>query len=100
MVISVMDFAVRTPDAGVRAMTSGGLDRGFPGGEMWRSAMMFKSFPITMITTHLYRAMNQEGLIDKLTYAGILGMGGMVFGGIALQAKDIARGREPSGRNP
>lgn len=95
MVISEMDFAVPTPDARVRAITSGGLDRGSPGGEMWRSAMMFKSFPITMITTHLYRAMNQDGFANKLAYAGILGMGGMVFGGIALQAKDIARGREP-----
>lgn len=95
MVISETDFAVPTPDARVRAMTGGGLDRGTPGGETWRSMMMFKSFPITMITTHLYRAMNQEGLTNKLAYAGVLGMAGMVFGGVALQAKDIARGREP-----
>ena len=95
MIISEMDFAVPTPDARVRAITSGGLDRGSPGGEMWRSAMMFKSFPITMVTTHLYRAMSQQGLVDKLAYAGVLGMGGVVFGGMALQAKDIARGREP-----
>jgi len=90
MVIQEMDFAVPTPDARVRAITSGGLDRGTPGGETWRSMMMFKSFPITMITTHLYRAMNQEGMASKLAYAGVLGMAGMTFGGIALQAKDIA----------
>ncbi len=95
MVIQEMDFAVPTPDARVRAITTGGIDRGDPAGEMWRSAMMFKSFPITMITTHLYRAMAQEGMADKLVYAGILGMAGMTFGGIALQAKDIAKGREP-----
>jgi len=95
MVIQEMDFAVPTPDARVRAITTGGIDRGDPAGEMWRSAMMFKSFPITMVTTHLYRAMNQEGLGSKLAYAGVAGMAGMTFGGIALQAKDIARGREP-----
>jgi len=97
MVITEMGFAVPTPDAGVRAITTGGTDKGTAAGETWRSMTQFKSFPITMVQTHLYRMMNQEGLTDMVSYAGVLGLSGLVFGGMALQAKDIARGREPRG---
>ena len=45
MVLQETDFAVPTPDARVRAIATGGLERGTFWGQVARSAMMIKSFP-------------------------------------------------------
>lgn len=95
MVLTETDFAVPTPDSRIKAIQRGGMKRGTFEGEAWRSAMMLKSFPMTVISTHLYRMAQQEGMVNKLSYAAQLFIGGMIMGGVALQAKDIAAGREP-----
>ena len=95
MVLSETDFAVPTPDSRVRAFTTGGLGRASIAGQAWRSAMMLKSFPITIMTTHFYRAAMQATIGQKLAYIGLLGASTTVLGGAALQMKDIAAGREP-----
>ena len=95
MVMSETDFAVPTPDAKVRAITTGGLGRATIEGQAWRSVMMLKSFPITIATTHFYRAAYQATTADKLAYAGLLATTSTIMGGMALQMKDIAAGREP-----
>jgi len=95
MVMSETDFAVPTPDARVRAITTGGLQRGTIVGEVWRSAFMIKSFPITIATTHFYRAAYQATTAEKVGYAATLLATTTVMGGIALQAKDLAAGRDP-----
>lgn len=95
MVLSETDYAVPTPDARVRAITSGGLGRETIEGQAWRSVMMLKSFPITIIGTHFYRAAYQATLGEKLQYSAMLLATTTVLGGVALQAKDIAAGRDP-----
>lgn len=95
MVLSETDFAVPTPDAKVRAITTGGLGRASVAGQAWRSAMMLKSFPITILTTHFYRAATQATLGEKLAYVGTLAATTTILGGVAIQAKDLAAGREP-----
>jgi len=95
MVMAETDFAVPTPDAKVRAITTGGLGRATIEGQAWRSAMMLKSFPVTIATTHFYRAAYQATTADKLAYAGTLAVTTTIMGGMALQMKDIAAGREP-----
>jgi hypothetical protein len=95
MILTEMDFAVPTPDARVRAITTGGSGRATVGGQALRSVMMLKSFPITIATTHFYRAAYQATGLEKAAYAGTLLATTSVLGGIALQAKDIAAGREP-----
>ena len=95
MILSETDFAVPNPDSRVRAITTGGLGRGTVAGQGWRSAMMLKSFPITIATTHFYRAAFQATTGQKLAYIGTLAATTTILGGVALQAKDIAAGREP-----
>ena len=72
MIMSETDYAVPMPDARVKAMTTGGLGRGKIEAQAWRSVMMLKSFPLTIATTHLYRAAFQESNGQKLQYAGLL----------------------------
>ena len=95
MVMSEMDYAVPTPDARVRAMTTGGLGRATPEGQAWRTVGQLKSFPITMATTHLYRAAFQATGGEQIQYIGLMAASSSIFGGLALLAKDIAAGREP-----
>jgi hypothetical protein len=95
MVMSETDFAVPTPDAKVRAITTGGLGRATIEGQAWRSVMMLKSFPITVATTHFYRAAYQATTADKVAYAGLFALTTTIMGGMALQMKDVASGREP-----
>jgi hypothetical protein len=95
MILTEMDFAVPTPDARVRAITTGGTGRATVSGQAWRSVMMLKSFPITIATSHFYRAAYQATTIEKIGYTAFLAATTTVLGGVALQAKDIAAGREP-----
>jgi hypothetical protein len=95
MILTEMDYATPTPNARTKAIISGGLGRGTIEGQAWRSVMMLKSFPITIINTHLYRAAYQATAGEKLQYSAMLLASTTILGGIALQAKDIAAGRDP-----
>jgi len=87
-----MDFAVPTPDARVRAIqTWGGKERGSFTGEVARMTMMYKSFSMTQFMTHMYRS----GPTFVGLYAMRLGIMLSVMGAIAIQAKEISKGREP-----
>jgi len=95
MVLSETDFAVPMPDAKARAITTGAIKRGTGHGEFWRSAMLFKSFPITIMTTHLLRGARMSGLANKVSYLGQLTIATTVLGAVAMHAKDITRGKDP-----
>lgn len=94
MVLSETDYAVPSPDARVRAITTAGTGRATVGGQGVRTIMMLKSFSITIALTHLQRAAFQTSGGQKLQYIGLLAASTTVLGGIALQAKDLAAGRE------
>lgn len=57
--------AIIEPGARERAMTSGRLQPGTVLGELGRSVFQFKSFPITMMTRHWRRMLNDPGKISK-----------------------------------
>ena len=56
MILSETDYAVPTPDARVRAITTAGQGRSTVAGQGIRTIMMLKSFTITIALTHLQRA--------------------------------------------
>lgn len=95
MVMSEVDYAVPSPDSKIRAMTTGGLQRGTIPGEVWRSAMQIKSFPLTVASLHFNRGAFQATTGQKVGYITQLMVYTTVLGGIALQAKDLAAGRDP-----
>jgi len=95
MMLTETDFAVPMPDARVQAITTGGLDRSTIAGQGWRSVMMLKSFPITIAASHFMRAAHQSTTGEKLQYTGLMMAYTTFLGGLALQAKDLASGKEP-----
>ena len=90
------EYASLAPDLTTRTVQAGGLQKGTGKGELWRSLMLFKSFPIAMMTRHWDRALNGDmSAAGRLKYGATLGVGLTVFGGLALQLKDLAAGRDP-----
>lgn len=100
-----VDFASPTPGARERALLRMGMRPGTPEGEAIRFIMQFKAFPITVIQKVLgrdvygYGAKSVRSAIlrgegDILGLASLMA-GGTVLGFFALQAKEMAKGREP-----
>lgn len=97
------EYAVVNPDMATKAMTSfGGLPRGTPLGELARSTMQFKSFPITMISRHWRRMLEapagldgQPAMANKLMYGAALMTSLTALGAIAFQTKQIVQGKDP-----
>jgi hypothetical protein len=96
------ETAVINPDLATKTLASGGgMQRGTVHGELARSVMQFKSFPIAMISRHFRRMLEApqvEGapmMANRLMYAGALMLTTTALGAIAVQAKQIVSGRDP-----
>ena len=95
MILEETDFAVPVPDARTRAFTNLGLRRGTLGGELARSVLMYRSFPIAVVHTHLMRGARLVGMGSKGWYLASLITGLTVMGGAVLALKDISYGKNP-----
>lgn len=97
MIASEVDFAVPTATVRARSM----LNVGRPGtimGEIARSTVMFKSFGVSMLLTHGRRMIEQQGF-NRLKYAASLAIATTLTGAMALQLKEISKGRDPRPMN-
>lgn len=102
------EFAVVNPDMAARAVTTwGGAQAGTYPGEIARTAMQFKAFPISMITRHWGRLlagdMGAEGapmLANRTLYAGALMVSLLGLGAISFQSKQILQGKDPISMDP
>lgn len=102
------EVAILNPDMATRAIvTAGGTQRGTIPGELLRSAMQFKSFPIAMISRHWRRMLETpQGLegaprtANRLAYAGALMVSLTALGAIAFQTKQLVSGKDPVNMNP
>ncbi|MBP2290713.1 hypothetical protein [Azospirillum rugosum] len=93
-IIQERAFAVLEPDARVRQLTSGGLPRGTFWGEVARSFWLFKSFSVTMATTHLARTFID---VNASKVAGFAAMSTLltVAGAMSIQARQLLTGKDP-----
>lgn len=97
------EFAVVNPDLKTRVVqTWGGTQAGTVKGELARSVMQFKSFPMAMISRHYGRMMeggrDLQGtpiLANKLAYTAALMLSTTLLGAIAFQTKQIVQGKDP-----
>lgn len=114
MFVSRVDHAHLTPGAKETAILTQGLQAGTPEGEILRHLTHFKSFPTTMITKIWTREtmgridagarnFGKHGILEGLQHGqgsitGLLGVMTLttMFGYLAVIAKDIAAGKEPS----
>jgi hypothetical protein len=87
--------AIIEPGARERAMTSGRLQPGTVLGELGRSILQFKSFPITMMTRHWRRMFNDSGKISKAEYTAAMILGTTLIGAVGVQLNELLNGRDP-----
>lgn len=97
------EFAVINPDLTTKAIqTWGGLQAGTAGGELARTTMQFKSFPIAMISRHWRRMLEGSRGLDgaplmanRGVYAVSLAVTLMALGAVAQQVKQVLDGKDP-----
>jgi hypothetical protein len=98
------EYAVLNPDLSTRVMSSwGGEQRGTMRGELARSVMQFKSFPIAMVSRHWRRMLDTPQGLDgapvaanRVAYVGALFASLGALGAIAYQTKQIVSGKDPA----
>lgn len=100
MVLSEMEFAVPTVDTRTLAITRQGTQAGTLVGEIMRSVALYKSFPVSVITTHIMRGLNQRTGTKAGLYLANLFITSTALGALAYQAKQIQRGKDPLNMDP
>lgn len=90
------EFAVINPSARERAILLQGTQPGTPEGEALRFFAQFKAFPVAIITKFWGRELygGQEGFGRVAGVAHMIAAS-IVFGYLAMAAKDLAKGRTP-----
>lgn len=101
LVNTELDYAVMDTDPRVRAATIGSF--GAPGtwmGEIGRSMMLFKSFAFMSLSHHGARAgaMGWDG--SRLAHGAFTIIAMTTFGMLAMQLKEMAKGRDPLNMDP
>jgi len=90
------DFAVPVPDLQTRAYINAQARKGTVIGELIRSSpLMFKTFTVSMMIRHGGRMLDQPGLGGKAGYFLSLVIPVTLMGAMAVQLKEIAKGRDP-----
>lgn len=102
MVKDESEYAVINPDMTTKAIqTWGGLQSGTVSGELARSVMQFKSFPVAMLSRHWRRMMDApqvEGaplMGNRLAYGAGMALTLTLLGAVAFQAKQVVSGKDP-----
>jgi hypothetical protein len=95
MINTETNFAV--PSASLRGKVAliGNTNPGTIAGELSRSFAMYKNFATTVMNTHLMRGVTQKGAARKGTYLADLIITGTLMGALALQLKEMSKGRDP-----
>lgn len=94
-ILKETDYAVPTADLTTRAWMNSVAPKGTWIGEVMRSALLFKSFGISMVIQQGRRILEQQNGWSRAQYAAALILGTTAMGGLALQLKEVAKGRDP-----
>jgi hypothetical protein len=89
--MGVMDTGARE-----RLKKTWGTEAGTAGGELWRSAMLFKGFSMSMVQKHWARAGSMASATDRAAYAARLLVIGTITGAIATQLRNLVAGKDPA----
>ncbi|EMB6790963.1 hypothetical protein VAA37_002397 [Salmonella enterica] len=94
-VLEEADLGVTTPGMRDQHWMTGRFQRGTITGELGRSVMLFKSFPISFVMKHWARASAMDGRMGVAKYMASLMVSTTLLGALAYQAKQISSGNNP-----
>jgi len=95
MVQSETEFAVPTVSLKGRVQIVGNTRPGTFQGEAMRSVAMYKTFALTIMNTHINRVLSQPGAMAKGKAAADLAISTTLMGAMALQLKEVVKGKDP-----
>lgn len=87
--------AVLAPDVVTRATITQGARSGTFGGELGRSVMLFKSFPLAMVIRNLDRIRSIPTVQGRIAYSMSMLTALTLMGAVSLELKDLVSGRNP-----
>jgi hypothetical protein len=93
MIATETDYAVPTASVRISAAVNSSLKRGTIIGEIGRSMLLFKSFPMTVMWMH-GRRMIENGGYEALKYGARLAITTTLMGAIALQLRSAFAGKD------
>ena len=99
MINTETNFAV--PSSSLRGRTAliGDAQPGTISGTLLRSFAMYKNFGVTLVNTHMMRGITAQGAKRKGMYLADFLISSAVMGGLALQLKEMSKGRDPRPMN-
>ena len=99
MINTETNFAV--PSASLRGRTAlvGEAPRGSIRRELLESFAMYKNFGVTLVNTHVMRGVTAKGSKRKGQYLADLMISTTVMGALAMQLKEMSKGRDPRPMN-
>lgn len=100
-VLDETNMAVIVPSARQQALTQQGFQRGTWGGELARTVLLFKGFPIAVVARHLAGRgwQGQKTAGGKAAYIGSHVAMSTVLGAAAQQLYEFVNGRDPKAMN-
>lgn len=99
-IMEQVEYAIPTATLEGRAMLVGNSQSGTWGGEFLRSAMMYKSFSLSLMLGQYRRFMEMEHWgRNRWTYAAKLSGMMLMTGALAVQLKELAKGNDPRPMN-
>lgn len=94
LVATESEFAMLSgSDARVKAVTTWGAERGSLVGELARTGMLYKSFPLSIAFYQLGRGLAQPTVGGKIGYLTAFAGASTVVAALSLQAKEVVKGR-------
>jgi hypothetical protein len=96
MILTETDFAVPSVTPRALAVMTGGTKPGEFWGEVARNTTLFKSFPVTLLMTHVNRMMfGNLTTAEKGKYAANFVIGLTVMGALTEQSYQVLKGKDP-----
>jgi len=95
MVETETNYAIPSTSVRGRAALTGDIPPGTIMGELARSFAMYKNFGVTLVNTHIMRGAGEKGVKGKGRYYADLLISTTIMGALALQLKEMAKGRDP-----
>jgi hypothetical protein len=99
MILTESEFAVPTSSLRIRSAINARFHKGSVPGEVGRSILQFRGFPLQLFWMHGRRMLN-SGVRDGLEYGATLFVASTVMGALAYQLKQIVAGRDPASMDP
>jgi hypothetical protein len=94
-ILDERQFAVIEPNARIKAITTGGMARGTLWGELARSTMMFKSFSMSIMMTHMLRSATQGTIPGRIGRTANFVLLSTLAGAVTAQMQTVISGKDP-----